>query len=134
MIEYVLDTDICIYWLKGSEAIKRKVKQIGPDSLRTTIFTLAELKYGAFNSHNVRTNLQNIQSFLSKVVVLNFDEDAAEKFGKIKADLRKQGQLIEDFDILIASSVLSHGGTLVTNNVTHFKRIPELNYENWLQE
>lgn len=134
MIEYILDTDTCIYWLKGKEEVKRKVEKIGVDNLRITIITLAELKYGAFNSQKVSENLKNINDFLGKVKVLLLDEDAAERFGKIKAGLRKTGQLIEDFDILIGSIALSHGGVLVTNNIEHFKRISGLSHENWVQE
>jgi tRNA(fMet)-specific endonuclease VapC len=99
-----------------------------------TIITLAELKYGAYNSQKVSENLENIDKFLRKVKVLPLDHDAAERFGKIKTDLRRSGQTIQDFDILIASITLVHGGVLVTNNVKHFKRIPELTYESWLQE
>lgn len=134
MIEYILDTDTCIYWLKGKEEVRRKVEQIGVDNLRITIITLAELKYGAFNSQKVSENLKNINDFLGKVKVLLLDEDAAERFGKIKAGLRRTGQLIEDFDILISSIALSHGGVLVTNNIEHFKRISGLSHENWVQE
>jgi len=97
-----------------------------------TIITLAELKYGAYNSKKVNENLENIIKFLRKVRVLPLDSDAAERFGKIKTNFRKSGKIIQDFDILIASITLSHEGTLVTNNVNHFKRIPGLNYENWL--
>ncbi len=132
MSRYVLDTDICIYWLKGNEAVKKKVEQIGPGNLRITIFTLAELNYGAYYSQHVEKNLQNLQRFLSRIKVIGFDENAAEYFGKIKADLRQNGQLIEDLDILIASTVLSHGAVLVTNNTLHFSRIQELTQENWI--
>jgi tRNA(fMet)-specific endonuclease VapC len=134
MIEYILDTDTCIYWLKGKEEVRRKVEKIGVDNLRITIITLAELKYGAFNSQKVSENLKNINDFLGKVKVLLLDEDAAERFGKIKAGLRRTGQLIEDFDILIGSIALSHGGVLVTNNIEHFKRISGLSHENWVKE
>ena len=134
MTDYVLDTDTCIYWLNGEGKIRRKVEQVGPDNLRLTIITLAELRYGAYNSQNVSENLKNINNFLRKVRVLPLDQDAADRFGKIKVDLRKKGQMIEDFDILIASTTLSHGGVLVTNNVEHFKRIAVLNYVNWMEE
>jgi tRNA(fMet)-specific endonuclease VapC len=134
MIEYVLDTDTCIYWLKGEERIRKKVEKVGADSLRMTIVTLAELKYGAYYSQKVSENLDNILRFLRKVKVLPLDYDAAERFGKIKAELRRAGQVIQDFDLLIASITLSHAGVLVTNNVEHFKRISGLSYENWLRE
>lgn len=134
MSDYVLDTDTCIYWLNGEGKIRTKVEQVGPDNLRMTIITLAELRYGAYNSQNVSENLENINNFLRKVRVLPLDQDGSDRFGKIKVDLRKKGQMIEDFDILIASITLSHGGVLVTNNVEHFKRIAALNYVNWMEE
>ncbi len=74
----------------------------------------------------------NIDNFLLKVEVVGFDALAADIFGKIKAELRRTGMLLEDFDILIASTVLSHGGILVTNNIDHFQRIPNLSIENWV--
>lgn len=133
-MNYVLDTDTCIYWLKGEERIRKKVEQVRADSLRTTIITLAELKYGAYYSLKVIENLESISKFLKKVKVLSLDYDATERFGKIKAELRRSGQVIQDFDLLIASITLSNAGVLVTNNVEHFKRISDLKYENWLDQ
>jgi tRNA(fMet)-specific endonuclease VapC len=134
MSDYVLDTNICIYWLKGKGEIRRKVEQAGADNLRITIITLAELKYGAYKSKEVSENLKSIDNFLKKIRVLPLDEESADRFGKIKEDLRRSGQIIEDFDILIASITLKHGGILVTNNIEHFKRIGGLNCENWLNQ
>lgn len=133
MSDYVLDTDTCIYWLKGKEQIRNRVEQVDVDNLKVTIITLAELRYGAYNSQKVRENLKNIDNFLRKLRVLPLDEEATHRFGKIKVGLRRSGQIIEDFDILIASITLSQGAILVTNNVEHFKRIPRLSYENWLE-
>ena len=53
MSDYVLDTDTCIYWLKGEGKIRRKTEKVGPDNLTVTIITLAELRYGAYNSQKV---------------------------------------------------------------------------------
>ena len=134
MSRYILDTDICIYWLKGSEPVKKMVKQVGPEKLGVTIFSLAELLYGAYYSQRVKQNIIDIQKFTSKIKVFGFDAAAADFFGKVKAGLRKNGQLIEDLDILIASTVLSHDAVLVTNNTSHFARIDGLHHENWLEK
>jgi tRNA(fMet)-specific endonuclease VapC len=58
MNNYVLDTNTCIYWLKGIEEIREKVKQVGANNLKITIVTLAELRYGAYNSRKVEENLK----------------------------------------------------------------------------
>ena len=132
MTYYVLDTDTSIYWLNGKENIRKKIREYGPDCLRTTIITLAELKYGAYNSQKVKENLTNIAHFLRKVRVLPLSQQATDRFGSMKVDLRRKGQPISDFDLLIAAITLEYEGIVVTNNCDHFSRIPGLRYENWL--
>jgi tRNA(fMet)-specific endonuclease VapC len=130
---YIFDTDTAIYWLKGNEQIRNRVLQVGPDNLRITMVTLAELKFGAYNSQRQEQNLSHISDFLRKVKVLPLDEKAADRFGQVKAALRKSGEIIQDFDILIASITLVQNAVLVTNNTNHFERIPGLHLENWLR-
>lgn len=133
MSDYILDTNTCIYWLKGREEIRKKIEQVGTNNLKMTIITLAELRYGAYNSQKVQENLKNINNFLKKVRVLLLNEDSVDRFGKIRVDLRRSGQIIDDFDILIAAITLSNGGILVTNNTAHFERVEGLKVENWLK-
>lgn len=133
MNTYVLDTDTCIYWLNGKESLRQKVKKIGFHQLRTTIITVAELRYGAHKSQRIEENLQKIDDFLKKVQVLPLDRESADQFGKIKATLQRAGQPCGDFDMLIAAITLRYDGILVTNNIEHFKRIDGLRYENWQQ-
>ena len=134
MTTYVLDTNTCVYWLKGKEEILRRVKQVGVSDLAITIITLAELKYGAYHSRNVKENLESIDRFLRKVKVLPLVEEAVDTFGRIKADLRRAGKMIDDFDILIGATTMAKDGILVTNNTDHFRRIRGLRYENWFEE
>jgi len=65
--------------------------------------------------------------------VLGIDADIALSFGEIMAQLRRQGNLIEDFDLLSVATVLSNGLTVVTNNTTHFDRVPGLTLAHWVQ-
>jgi len=131
-VSYLLDTDICIYWLNGREEIKRKVKEVGENDLNMAIITLGELRYGAYYSERVDRNLKRIDDFLGKIKVIPLNEASMDKFGQIKADLRRQGKLIEDLDMLIASVAIVKDCVLVTNNTNHFKRIAGLKLENWL--
>jgi len=64
-------------------------------------------------------------------MVIGIDAMIAQKFGDIKADLRRQGALLEDSDLFIAATALSLEVTLVTNNNEHFRRVPGLKLENW---
>jgi tRNA(fMet)-specific endonuclease VapC len=128
----ILDTDHSIYWLNGNMSVKNKMESFNYNDLFITIITLAELKFGAFNSNKFEKNLLNIDLFLKKIKVLPLDNNSAALYGKIKSKLRKSGISLDDFDILIAAIVLSNEGILVTNNLFHFQRIEGLHLENWV--
>jgi tRNA(fMet)-specific endonuclease VapC len=100
--------------------------------LAISCFNLAELLFGAYNSEYVDKNLERVRYIENTIEVLSFDRKAIDNFAMIKADLKKQGKLIDDFDILIAAVALSNDMILVTNNEKHFERISNLKIENWL--
>ena len=55
-------------------------------------------------------------------------------FAESKAELRKQGQLIDDFDILIGVTAVANKMTLVSENLKHLSRIPNIKTENWIMK
>ena len=131
MKQYVLDTDILIYFLKGQEHVVRRVARQAPEALHTTIVNHAELFYGAYNSVKKSQNLAKVEAFLHRIDILPFCEDASRQFAEHKAALRKKGQGVADMDLMIASISQHHGMVLVTNNTRHFERIKSLAIENW---
>jgi len=130
---YLLDTDICIHWLRGQPAVHRRLAAVGPEAICVSTITLAELYYGAECSLKAVENHRAIDDFTSGVQVLGVSSDVARTFGEMKAQLRRQGGLIEDFDLAVAATALAYGFILVTNNVSHFARIAGLIIENWAQ-
>ena len=135
MRRYLLDTDTCIYLLNGSAPVRTRVSQEGIDALAIAIPTVSELYFGAYNSTRVEANVARVRLFLSPPgpQVLLLDEPAAEQFGRYKALLRREGRPIGDIDLLIAAIAKHHGLTVVTNNMAHFERLPDLALENWLR-
>ena len=133
-MKYLLDTNICVYLLNGEASLKKKVKEIGVYSLSVSNSVLAELYFGAYNSKKVEENLKRIDLFKKNMTIFSDTEESAKLFGKIKADLRSKGTIIEDFDILIASIATSNNCILVTNNTEHFERIEGLKVQNWLNK
>lgn len=129
---YLLDTDTCVYWLRGRPAVQARVAEVSTEELSISVVTLAELRYGADCSTERDANHQAIDDFVSGVTVLPVDAGIARVFGEIKADLRRQGKLIEDFDLLLAATALANGLTLVTNNAAHFERVARLTRNNWV--
>jgi tRNA(fMet)-specific endonuclease VapC len=129
-----LDTDICVYLLNGDERLKRKVREVGIYSISICNATLGELFFGAYCSKKVPANLRKIHNFAESLTIHSDSLESSEIFGRTKADLKKSGQLIEDFDLLIASIAQANDCILVTNNCSHFSRIEGLVIQNWLEE
>lgn len=131
MPKYIFDTDICIYWLKGERRIEKKILASGLENVFITIITECELYYGAYKSAKAGKNLQVLKELREKIKTIQTSLDVAPLYGRIKAALEQKGEILDDADLLIASIVLSAKGVLVTNNTSHFSRIPDLQIENW---
>lgn len=131
MDKFVLDTDACIYWLKGNENIEKNIIKNGLENIFITVITECELFYGAFKSKKKEKNLAVIEELKKKIRILHTRENIAYIYAKLKSELEAKGQLLDDADLLIASITLTNNATLVTNNIGHFKRIQGLRIENW---
>ena len=81
---------------------------------------------------NATTQLTAFEQFCGTIEILPIDDSVIVRTADIYADLYQRGQLIGDADILIAATALEHGLPLVTNNQSHFSRIPGLTLLNWL--
>ena len=130
-MSYLLDTDTCIYWLRNRQSVRERVREVGWNQISICVITVAELYYGAYNSNRVTENLARAEFFIQNLPVLPLNDTALRGFGDLKAELRRIGQPIADFDLLIASVALAESYILVTNNTRHYDRIPELQLENW---
>ncbi len=135
MKKYLLDTNICIHFLKGEYNLDRKVNEIGIDNCYVSEITLAELQFGVENSAESRRarnqlNLDNLTlAFDTRVVPIR---TCFALYAKEKARLRRLGRMIGEFDMLIACSAVSNGMVMVTRNVREFSRITGIEIENWI--
>ena len=87
---YLLDTNICVYWLKGNERIENKALSVGLDNLAISFINLSELYYGAFKSERQAENLVVIQKILNKIDIVDSSDEVCRRFGELKAQLRKE--------------------------------------------
>jgi tRNA(fMet)-specific endonuclease VapC len=131
-MSYLLDTDTCIYWLRGRESVKQTMLAQPWNTLAICVITVAELYFGAYNSTRIEQNLTRAERFMASLAVLSLDAPALKTFGELKSQLRKTGQSVADFDLLIASIALANKRILVTNNTRHYERIPNLQIQNWV--
>lgn len=130
-MKYLLDTDICIYWLKGRTAVRDKINEIGQTEIAICVITASELYFGAYNSSKIEKNLITAETFIRSIPVIPLSNNTLKKFGQLKAQLRQAGTSVADFDLLIASVALTEDLILVTNNTRHYQRIIGLKLDNW---
>jgi tRNA(fMet)-specific endonuclease VapC len=127
---YLLDTCVCIALLKKSPSVIQRLREVGTSNCRISDITLAELYFGAFKSGKEKhfNDVSEISKLFEK-----FPIQYTRKYGEIRWELEKQGLRIGDMDIFIAATALEEDLILVTGNVKHFERIPDLKIENWMK-
>ena len=125
-MKYLIDTDWIIDHLNGIEKVKKKLEELAPEGLALSIVSLAELYEGVFYSRNPQKSERTLKEFLTGIPILGIEEAVCKIFGKERGRLRKEGKIIGDIDLLIASTCLRSNLTLLTNNVAHFERIKNL--------
>lgn len=102
------------------------------ERLVTTIFNVGELYVGAYSSSSRVKEIPILDDFFKQFQILPFTLEDSYKFGELKAQLLKDGQICGDMDIIIASIVINHGEVIYSNNIDHFKNIQNLNYKDWM--
>jgi predicted nucleic acid-binding protein len=125
-LKYLIDTDWIIDHLNGVETITIKLEKLASSGICTSIISVAELYEGVYGSKDYNASLEILETFLEGITVLSIDHEVCKIFGRERNKLRKQGNIIGDFDILIASICLKHNLILLTNNKKHFEKINAL--------
>jgi tRNA(fMet)-specific endonuclease VapC len=131
---YCFDTDTLSAVIRRDPPLSliRRLAQTPPELQFTTSITLGELLYGAAKRGSVSLTRKVRELLVGAVLVLPFDERAAEVYGPLRAHLESEGRRLDEPDLRIASIALSRNLIVVTGNLRHFSRVPDLKVENWL--
>jgi tRNA(fMet)-specific endonuclease VapC len=134
-MKFYLDTNICIYFLKGQyPQLLDAIMSQSPDDIKISSVVKAGLLYGAEKSQKREENLEKVKKFLLPFEIVPFDDKAAVEYSVMRANMERTGIVIGPSDLIISATVLSHCGTLITNNEKEFRRVPGLMVENWVQK
>lgn len=126
-------SDICSYIIKQRPwSVLERFEAVSAEQIGISVVTFAELIYGVERSSSIKINLPIIKDFTSRLSVLSWDSKAAEYYGKLRFFLEREGIPIGNMDLMIAAHALSRDIIMVTNNVQHFERVPQLQIENWV--
>jgi tRNA(fMet)-specific endonuclease VapC len=132
---YFLDTNTCIYFLKGTyRSILKEFKKKKPEEIKIPSMVKAELLLGAEKSERKEANLDACKNLFEPFEIVGFDDQAAVIYSKIRASLEKKGKIVGPNDLIIASTVMARKGILISHNVKEFKQIPGLQLEDWVRE
>ena len=132
-MSYQLDTDTCVYWLRGRDsALKARLAALTPADVQISAVVRGELMVGAERSADPRATLEDVLRFLDAFEVAPVDADVSRHYARLRAGLEKRGESIGPNDLWIAATALAWGATLVTGNTREFRRVPRLHLENWL--
>ena len=132
MAKYLLDTNICVFFLRGKKSITEQILNKGIDNCFISEITVAELLYGVecdeYNFSENRKKVSELIDILSVMPITN----ALQEYASQKAVLRKKGKLIDDMDLLIGATAITNNMILVTDNEKHLNRLANIKIENWI--
>ena len=123
-MKYLADTDILIDHLRGQKLLDQDTISEG---LGMSIISLGELLHGAHKSNNPERSLEKINKIFGLgVMVENLSHEIMDTYARLKVELERKGQKLDEFDLLIAATARVNSLILVSRNLQHFKRIKGL--------
>ena len=125
-MNYLLDTNWLIQLLAGHKETATFHRHLHPETIAVSFITVGEIYDVAFAYANPQAHLSSFRQFLAPFKVLTLNDLIMERFAEVRSYLRRRGELISDFDILIGATALHHDLTILTYNKRHFERIPDL--------
>jgi tRNA(fMet)-specific endonuclease VapC len=129
---YLPDTNALIRFLNpGQSLVKDHFLSVDHTEIRLCSVVKAELFFGAMKSSRSADNLLLLDNFFANFDSLSFDDDAARKYGEVRAALARQGTPIGPNDLMIAAIALVHGAIVITHNTREFSRLDGLKIEDW---
>ena len=128
-----LDTNIITAFLKNDLRVVQRVSDYLElfEKLTINIISYYEILRGLKDLGN-EEKLKRFEAFIQENELVSIRKDTVEKAAEIYAHLKKEGNLIEDADILMASTAIVEDLVLITNNIKHFKRVKGLRIDNWI--
>ena len=131
---YLLDTCAAIdliLWPQGP--VSQRIAEVGVSACAITDITLYELYCGAYASRDRAQNVALVGRLEEWLPILP-SRDAYQEAARQRSELKRRGEMIEDFDLLIGSTAICNGRILITGNGSHMGRLSGLVLEDWMKE
>ena len=133
---YLLDTNVCAFWLRDKYGVKDRVNAVGMENCYISEVTVAELKFGKVYGRlkgGSKYRDQGLEQFLDDINILRI-EPYFDSYAEEKARLELAGTPShDDFDLLIGVTAVAEDMVMVTENVIDFQNIQDIQIENWIE-
>jgi len=131
---FLLDTNICIHIRRRRPpAVLARFQQLKPGEAVLSVITYGELVYGAEKSQFHEQANRQLAELASLLPVMELPLRAGEFYGSIRAALEAEGCMIGNNDLWIAAHAKAASLILVTNNEREFRRVQDLDIQNWAE-
>ena len=133
---YIFDTNAVSALMKGDAAFVERLATHAPGDVAIPQPVLAEIAFGIERlprSKRRRVLQSRFDLICTEIPRAEWTDAVSQAYGRIKAALERRGTRIEDFDAAIAAHALASDATLVTANLAHMARVPNLQIEDWGQ-
>ncbi|MFL5442135.1 MAG: type II toxin-antitoxin system VapC family toxin [Myxococcales bacterium] len=131
-MKYLLDTDTCIYALKGVPSVLAALLSKSRPDVAVSVITEAELRLGAAKSSSSVRTARLVENFLRPLIIVEFGSADAHAYARVRARLERAGTPIGPLDTLIAAQAVSRKLVVISNNMREFRRVAGLRVENWV--
>ena len=130
MSQYMLDTNMVGFLIRGRPAVLRRVTEAAPGALCISAVTKGEIVFGLSRKPAGQFLRTAATEFLLRVDVLPWDSEVADTYGAVRAELERIGKRLGTLNMMIGAHALSLRAVLVTNDQA-FRLVPGLDLEDW---
>jgi tRNA(fMet)-specific endonuclease VapC len=129
----MLDTNIVSHAVRQHPTVLRRLDRVQVERVCVSAITAGEIAFGL--ARQIRTHRLHVamNEFLGRVDVLHWNQQVADAYGPLRADLERRGQSLAPLDLLIAAHALALGAVLVTNDQA-ILRVTGLETEDWTRD
>jgi tRNA(fMet)-specific endonuclease VapC len=130
-IQFLLDTNTVSFHIRRSSSpLQRRLRAISAESVALSVVTEMEVRYGLAKNPALKI-APLVEVFLQGISILPLDSNVARHYATVRAELDARGTPIGPLDLMIAAHALSIGATLITTDLSEFRRIPALLCADW---
>jgi tRNA(fMet)-specific endonuclease VapC len=123
---YLIDSDLVADFLVAKPQATELLLALAKEGMGVSLITIGEIYEGIYYGRDPHKAEAVFRQFLRMAETIPLTQTIMQRFAQIRGELRRKGQIIGDFDILIAATALHHDLIVVTRNTKDYQRIPQL--------